>query len=195
MNRLWWAVAQSQVPLAGKRASLGMLLKRDELPGTGWRRLDQRAWLTGVVGEASDAARRAYAVESVSAIRSFKQGRSRGLLVEVIPFVSASDAESVLPTIPALFVRNRRAKTAVTTERRLEPHEVPELAAYPFVYEQSTVGRRGAGVCRYVAGTVEQVVFIIAFAAYGADNVPWAEVASVAKSQASKISNYSPGAA
>jgi hypothetical protein len=178
--------AQIELPGEGKRSSLAMLLKPDELPGAGWKKLDQRAWRTGFFPNPSDAARRARDVESVSAIRSFQQADFRWVWIEVIPLVSASDAESMLPSLPALFVSNPRAKVTVTTERRLEPNEIPDAAAYPFVYEQLTVGERGAGVARYVAGTVGHIVFIVAFSALSAD-VPWADVAAVAAAQTSKI--------
>jgi hypothetical protein len=187
VNRLRWVWAQIELPGDGKRASLAMLLKPDELPGAGWKKLDQRAWRTGFFPNPSEAARRARDVESVSAIRSFEQANSRWVWIEVIPFVSAPDAESMLPTLPALFVSNPRAKVTVTTERRLDPHEAPDVASYPFVYEQSTVGQRGAGVSRYVAGTVGHIVFIVAFSALSAD-VSWADVAAVAAAQTSKIS-------
>jgi hypothetical protein len=162
-----------------------MLLKAEDLPGAGWSGRGQRAWLTGLSPDATEAARRARGADSVSAMRFFVQAGPRLLWVEVIPLLSAPDAESLLPTLPAHFVRT---KIAVTAEQRLEPHEIPEVAAYPFVYEQSTQGRRGPGVGRYVAGTVGPILFIVAFSAVTTADVPWTDVASVAASQAAKIS-------
>ena len=103
-----------------------------------------------------------------------------------IPLVSAEDARSMLPDLETLLLSNPRAKVAVTGARRIEPQEASEVADYPFVYEQSTIGEHGPSAARYVAGTVDQVVFVVACAEFG-KGWQWNEVASVAGSQAQKV--------
>lgn len=176
-------------PRAARRDSLAMLLEAAQLPGTGWTVLDERSWRTGFMSKPTEAARRARRARTFSAIRSFELGtESRWVWIEVMPFAAPADAEAVLPSLPALFVSNPRAKVTVTGERRLEPDEIAEMADYPFVYEQATTGEHGPSAARYAAGTVEHVVFVVATSGYG-EGWSWAEVASVAASQADRIKN------
>jgi hypothetical protein len=176
-------------PKAARRESMSMLLEPSQLSPAGWTALDERSWRTGFTSKPSEAARRARRARTFSAIRSFElAAESRWLWIEVMPFAASADAEAVLPSLPTLFVSNPRAKVTVTSERRLQPDEIPEMAGNPFVYEQVTSGEHGPSAARYAAGAVGHVVFIVATSESG-DGWSWAEVASVAASQVTKIRN------
>jgi hypothetical protein len=186
VNNLQYLIAQFG-PTAARRLSQAMLLEPAELAGSGWVALDQKIWRTGTGNRTSDAGRRAHRAQTFTAMRSFRQATpSRWLWVEVVPYVSAQDALSVLPTLPARFVPNPKAEVTVVSEQFVEPSAAPEVAAFPFIYEQLTTGRHGPSAARYVAGHVEQVVFVVACSALDAA-WPWSDVAAVAFSQESRI--------
>src|SRR5580658_7353128 len=80
--------------------SLAMLLEPSELPGEGWSMLSERCWRTGFrlrLTRADSPGRRARRAGSITAARSFVQATpSREMWVEVQPFVTEADAESVV---------------------------------------------------------------------------------------------------
>jgi hypothetical protein len=90
----------------------------------------------------------------------------------------------VLPDLEKLFLRSPGIR--VTSERRLEPAEIPEVVAFPYVYEQFTTGGRASGYSRYVAGTADHVVFFVACSG-AVGSWPWSDVASVAGAQAARV--------
>lgn len=188
-----WLLLVAQLgPRAARKHAREMLVDRADLPGDGWKqgRFDL-VWRTGFRTRPSEAARRARRARTFTAIRRFKHiAPPRWLWVEVIPFTSALDALSVLPDLETLFTRNPRARA--TSEGRLEPLEIPELADFPYVYEASTIDRVGgrAGCSRYVAGAAGHVVFLVGCSGFGPDGSwPWADVAAVAAAQASRITS------
>ena len=73
--------------------------------------------------------------------------------IQVSPFASVLDAESVLPRIQENnFRRNPRAEVTVVEERKIEDQEIAGIAN-PWVFEQLSTGSRGPMASRYVAGT------------------------------------------
>ena len=189
MNRFVFALAQFG-PQSLKRTSLAMLLDDEDLPGDGWKVLGQGSWRTGFAARPSDAARRARHARTFTAIRNFHQsGASRWCWIEVIPFVSQSDAEAVLADLPSIFVRNPGIKGTITQERRVSPHDAPEAAAYPFVYEYAVISKYGESFPRMIGGVVDRILFLVSTSEYGAGLAGWSwqEVVDVASLQSVKI--------
>lgn len=85
LRRVRW-VAASRGRKPGADESLRMLLSTDDLPGGGWKQLDQRTWRTGEADPDSDWARRARESTSITAWRSFEHRRhSRWLWCQATP--------------------------------------------------------------------------------------------------------------
>jgi hypothetical protein len=81
---------------------------------------------------------------------------------------------------------NRKAQVTVTEEREIEDQHVPGVTN-SWVYEQMTTGLpNGRGATRYVAGNVDRILFVVTCSGY-LDAWPWAEVTSIAASQAVKV--------
>lgn len=99
------------------------LLAVGELPGAGWKVLDQRTWRTGVGGGAPWQSR-AWAAKSVTAWRSFEQpSTGRGLWIQATPLASSEDCADAIADLPGKSVANLRFKGEL-----VEQHDV----AVPF---------------------------------------------------------------
>jgi len=187
MNNLQFGIAQIGSK-AARAIPRSMLLERTELPGDAWKMRDQRSFRIGIFGDKNEVARRARRAGGFFAIRSFEQDVSeRWLWVEVIPYTSSSDAESRIPHLRDGLIPNSLARVRVTRERIIDPSKVPEVADYPFAFEQLTQGELGSGTSRYLGGRVENVTFAIACSGPG-EGWTWTEVASLASLQKIKVS-------
>jgi hypothetical protein len=177
-------------PRAARRFALAMALEEGELPGDDWTKQGESCFRTGsfrIGTRPSEEAGRAYGAKTFTAWRSFQRsGTSQTLSVQVIPYASAGDAESTAPKLRATWELNGRKIIALLSERQLDPNEIPEAAEYSFLYEQSILGKEGKIISRYIGGTVDNVVFLVA----GSEpdgGWRWSDVTSVAAKQALKI--------
>ena len=187
MNNLQFGIAQIGSK-AARAIPRSMLLERNELPGDTWKMRDQRSFRIGIFGDKNEVAQRARRAGRFFAIRSFEQDVSeRWLWVEVIPYTSSSDAESRVPHLRDTLIPNSLARVRVTRERDVDPLKVPDVADYPFAFEQLTHGELGPGTSRYLGGRVENVIFVIACSGSG-EGWTWTEVASIASLQKIKVS-------
>jgi hypothetical protein len=184
MNRLRFGIAQIGTKREAGR-SLAMLLGVVDLAGSGWEMLEELTWRTGAIGSPTEGARRAGRAGSVTAWRSFEQAPSRWLWAEIIPYTSSGDAESAIPHLRPSFLPNPQTEVTVTAERTIGDQVVAGVTA-PLVFEQTTAGSQGPSASRYVAGTVDRVVLIVACSGY-ADAWSWSDVVALAASQADKI--------
>ena len=145
-RRLSFVAAQIG-PEKGKAASLGMLLEVTELPGYGWKMLDERTWRTI----------RAKEIGSITAWRSFCRGNpDQAIWVQVVPFASTVDAEAAVKDTRASLLPNLRQNVKIVTERKIEDSDTSGIED-PFVFEQVTELAGGFGVTRMVSGRIERI--------------------------------------
>jgi hypothetical protein len=150
-SRLRWVLAQLGTGPAG-RSARRRLLDAAALPGSGWRRMDQRTWRTGAVANPDPWQSAARAAGSVTAWRSFKNDQ-QWLWIQTTPLADAADAAAALATAgnPAASLRNLRAR--VHTVDRREP-ELPVVLGADIVSatEETTSGPDSVYTLRCAAG-------------------------------------------
>ena len=177
---------------AGASRSLGYLPNVADLPGEGWRLLDESTWRTGwMLDKSSERAVRARKIKSVSAARSFEQyvssvGVLGGLSVQVAPYATEEDALDVLSR-PKNVTSNPRSKVRKTDERSVDWIRV-EGSPSIWAYEMETLGPKGEGVARHLMGTAGRIVFGLT-AAGSSEMWSWEEVVSLAESIVLRISH------
>nr|WTB34488.1 hypothetical protein OG781_37795 [Streptomyces sp. NBC_00830] len=103
----------------GHKAVLSRLLTSHDLPGP-WTAVDERTWLTGRAGASTPWAERARRSGSVTAWRSFHDGRDRWAWIQVVPLASESDAHRALREAGDRLLSNPRAAIRVVDERDVE---------------------------------------------------------------------------
>ena len=163
-----------------------MLLTLDDLPGEGWRALDERTWRTGRGGTRTDWAKQARDAKSITAWRSFEQvGEQRGLWCEVVPLASQEDAEAALGAVPEMGLRNLGAKVRLTNRREVA---VPPPAGGSRVWarEETTEGANGIGRALYLAWSYQQMLNILACSG-GEDRWDWPQVQALAEAQTTRV--------
>jgi hypothetical protein len=157
-----WKWVTSRVPAKRANGAFTRLLTDADLPGDGWKLLDQRAWKTGRSGADEPWARRARDAKLLTAWRSFEQAsQNRWLWVQVSPLVSESDAAAYLDAAPELFLRNARAAVTVVAEQDIEPLAL-EHETSGWAHEQRTTGARGDGVALYAGFVVGSTLAFMA---------------------------------
>jgi hypothetical protein len=173
LRRLRWAAAQ--IGAKDRSSATAALLTPADLPGEGWRILDERVWRT------KGAAR------TVTAWRSFEQiGRERWLWTQATPFPSSDEAVERLAAVPERLMRNFRADVRVTATVEPEPPTMPDVK-HVWAREEATVGPRGEGIALYVAWVYGNVVSVLACSG-SRDSWQWIDVASLAAAQTDRIS-------
>jgi hypothetical protein len=150
-SRLRWVLSQASTGSAG-RAALQRLLDPEALPGTGWRRLDQRTWRTGAVADPEPWQSAARAAGSVTAWCSFNGGK-QWLWIQTTPLADAADAAAALATAgnPTASLRNLHARVQTVARREPEP---PVVVGADLVSatEQTTTGPEPVYTLRCTAG-------------------------------------------
>jgi hypothetical protein len=170
------------------RSSRMMLLDTSDLPGDEWRVQGKRSWRTGVqLKRSNERSLRAYETGSFTAWRDYRQvvPVERSIWIEVIPYASAEDAETEIPLLRSHFVMRNDPRSKVTEERKIDDLPISGVTN-TFIYEQITLGRRGPGIARYAAGSVEHIVFLLACFSHG-EFWSWSDVTETAAKQANKI--------
>jgi hypothetical protein len=184
VNRLRFAVAQLGRK-AGARDRLACLLRLEDLPGAGWRVLDERTWRTGVAGPATPWGGRARAAGSVTAWRSFQDATGRRWVwVQVMPLVSAQDALEALGGIGDRLLGNARATVKLVREHDVEVAPFAGASAV-WAHEQHTAGPDGEGVSLLLAGVV--AVSVVVVCASGSPAWDWGAVSELAARQADHL--------
>ena len=179
--RLRWAT--SRVPRRSAERELSRLLSAGDLEGTGWRKLDERAWRTGKSGNDAPWALRAREAGLLTAWRSFEQtGAQRWMWAQISPLVSVSDADEALSTSADRFLRNFRATVTVVEHVDAQPLE---LSGQPsgWAFQQRTHGPKGEGESLYCGFVVGQTVAVLAASALRG-SWDWPELQRVAQRQA-----------
>lgn len=165
--------------------SFGILLDPSDLPGGHWRITEERSWPTGQLDPESEKSRRAMSAGGVTAWRCLEQPEPmRSAWVEVVPYASAEDAQLSLGQVPRYFVGTAQSDEVVLKEQVVEDRTVPGVSD-TWIFEKSTNGPNGVSLARYVAGTVDRLLFITCFSGQGY-LWPWAHLISLAALQAER---------
>lgn len=171
-------------PKPGADRSLKMLPSVADMPGDGWRLLDQRTFRTGRMGRATEYGNRARKLRSVTSMRSFEQvGHSRWLWAEVIPLANEEDA-AVASDDSLLVVRN--PGVTVTNEHPVTGVSVPGSSSV-WAYEQESTGPVGNGVSLCLRGTAGSIIFVVMASGF-AESWRWDDVVSIASLIVARIS-------
>jgi hypothetical protein len=168
--------------------ALNTLLTAKDLPGNGWRFLDEHTWRFSAyphhgTGEVFD---RASAHGGFVAWRSFEQTETHsGLWIQLVPYGRISDAESQVPKNSSIGVRSETFEGSVGEERPVVGYLTPGVD-HAVLFEVPTNNEGVAGISRYLCGNVENVVLVVAGTALG-DGIPWEQMVSIAALQAERI--------
>ena len=184
---------RERVGLVGSRvrrraadAEFASVLSVADLPGSGWRMTDERAWRTGRVGDDTEWSRRARDAGLLTAWRSFELDQAgRWLWVQVTPFVSDADAASALRAVPGRFLTNVRAEVTVTAGTDVEPLALRGQSA-GWAHEQQTEGRGGKGIALYSAFVVDSTLAALAASGF-TDSWSWTGLLDLAQIQADRL--------
>ena len=179
-SRFRFVLAQFGVK-RGATAQLQQLLDADDLPGTGWRRRDQRSWRTGAVAEPQPWQATASAAGLVTVWRSFSAG-PRGLWLQWAPLLTPADAELAMAHATQLGtgLRNLRGKVQLTARRDLDPAPGVAGARLVSATEEDTTGSPVLTL-RCVAGAA-----LLVLCASG-PGWSWPDVVSVAELQLARL--------
>ena len=185
-KRIQFGLAQLG-PKANKKAALSLILEAKDLPGEGWKRIDQRAWRAGILGAPTPWSERARASHNLVSFRSFEQvGASRWLFFQVNPLVSHEDAMAALANHDlGSGLRNLRSEVTIVDSYPIEGLSVPGFEAVREL-DQNTTGPRGASKARSFYGVVGNTFILAAFSCLG-DRWSWDEVHSIAQTQALRL--------
>jgi len=163
-----------------------MLLGPDDLPGEGWKRVDERTWRTGEADPGAGWAQRAREGASISGWRSFKQpGSSRWIWCQATPLASAEDVATAMTDLLSRLLRNLGADVEVIAEREVDAPAVPG-AGRLWAHEQGTTGPRGDGLALYLAAQVGRGLSIVC--AFGGEGSwDWPTLAGIASVQVRRV--------
>jgi hypothetical protein len=156
----------------------GILSTADER----WRRLDQRAWRTGLVPAPAPWQAAARAAGAVTVGRSFATTH-RWLWLQWSPLVSAADARAGLAAVndPAAAVSNPRAEVELVRRRVIEPAPAVAGAEVVTAREDDTTGPEPVHTLSCAAGR-----HLLVLSASG-DGWQWPDVVALAELQLSRL--------
>jgi hypothetical protein len=185
MNAFEYLIAQFGSS-SKRRISKAMVLDLADISGLDWTIQSQFSWRSGLVRNSSERDKRARKAGLFIAVRAFKTNvPGKGVWVEVMPFVSQEDAEASVSKLFATARRNPKSEVTTIEIKVIDDLEVPGVRN-TFVQEASTTGEIGNGAERSIAGSVDNIAFIVS-CYYPGNEWPWGEVNSLATLQAEKI--------
>ncbi len=163
-----------------------MLLHTADMAGPGWEIVEERTWPTGELDPKSEKSQRALRAGGITAWRSLGQpGLSRSGWVEVVPYATADDARLSLRQVPRYFVGASGPDETVVAEQVIDDQILPGVPD-TWIFEKATTGSGGTTQARYVAGTVDRILFLTCLSDRS-EPWPWADVMGVAGLQADRI--------
>ncbi len=166
--------------------SFAMLLGPGHFPGPGWAVVEERSWPTGQLDPQSGKSQRALEFGGITAWRSLdQQGHRSAAWVEVVPYASATDADTSLRQVPRFFTGPGQPDETVHDEREVEDQSIPGCPR-AWIFEKSTLGPAGSRWSRYVGLTVDRILVLACFTRWGRP-WPWAEAIDLVVRQAEQV--------
>ena len=173
---------------SGKAESLGLLLQSEDMPGDGWRTLDERTWRTGVATPHSERSVRGAKIGSVTAWRSFaRTGPDLGAWIQIVPFSSRLDAQSAVADVQVSLLPNLRQQVKVVDERVIDGASIQGLETV-WALDQTTVIATGPGTTTFVSGASDR--FLLIFACSGpSEGWEWSQVEQFVRGKLKSFAN------
>lgn len=174
--------------LSKRVGALNRLLNSKDLPAVGWKLKSEHSWRNGAFGRvvAGEIAERAIQTREYSSSRSFVlPNSSLGLIIHVLPYASASDAESSVPTSTSEFAKNRKFEG-----QRIREEKISDLMVAGFdttsVFETQVLIEEDVTRNWHVCGSVGKfVVTVVCSSSDERFNLD--DVKEIAELQAKKI--------
>jgi hypothetical protein len=172
-----------------RRRAVRMGVDAQELPGGGWRLMDELCARSGFITPHwnSERSRRARRTGEFSYQRFYgRESPHRELMLGTVPYGSCDDAAKAAPGMLPSIIKDPHFRGAFTME--LENAEFAALGvANPVAKERwHTGGPRGPLNAKFVSGVVAQIVLVIAYGEWG-DGVAWSEVEEVTQLLAQRV--------
>jgi hypothetical protein len=185
-----WMIIRAKMATIGPKPNqervVSMLLSLVDLPGSGWTMVNEYTARTFTTRKAGEVGRRLHEVRSITAWRCFDTGvPRRSVQISLTPYASPEDARSSLSSVLGLVGRKPLTHATITEARIVEGMDVLGVDEV-LAYEEHFVNRQGSGVSRVVAGTIEEIRFMIGLAALD-DEWSWGDMTSIASTQVEKI--------
>jgi hypothetical protein len=169
---------------SGAEETLLRLLEVPDLPGAGWRVVDERTWRTGSQRREEAWVHRAHQIGSVTGWRSFRCG-DRWLWVQLVPLANVDDGPDALRSVPRGALRNLRSKVVVESEAEVTSLVVPG-AEITRALEQRTSGQP-PGTTLMLAWTAQSD--LVVSAASGTPEWSWDELTAIAAKQCVRLTS------
>lgn len=166
-----------------RKHAFDMLICVGDLPGPGWQELNRHSRRVGAA-ESGPIARRARETGEFTALRRFRhEDPPGGMMAQVLPLATSSDAEKQVVAFPSTGIRWQ----GVTTVEDhflddVQVEGVDQLIAWESVTERDDV----RGTSRKIAGRVGRVTFLVTASAAG-PGWPLVDLVAIASSQATRI--------
>lgn len=176
----------------GARTTLALLPTENDLPGTGWMRVDQRTWRTGVVftdaGRAGESAFhqecQRHSVLSKSTLSAVALGASGAL-------TSTDDARAAI-VADITFGGNPRFRGKITSQGEVAGIDVA-ASDLSRAFEYRTVIKAGDGISRILTGCALSFDYALGMSSESGD-IPWQWIQAVADEMVRKVLAGQPGA-
>lgn len=179
--RLSWVA--SRVSRRRAHDALAVLLGVDDLPGDGWRLIDERAWRTGVIQKTEPWAQRARRAGCLTAWRSFEQSApQRWIWIQTAAVESDTDALAALEAAARSRLANLRAEFKMVSEVEVDPPAILG-ATKAWARETHSSGPRGEGIALLMACAVDSTVVALCCSGL-VDSWRWSDVVALAERQA-----------
>ncbi|WP_345654416.1 hypothetical protein [Streptomyces siamensis] len=176
---------------ARRRDALSHLLAVTDL-SEGWQLVDERTWWTGRRGPATEWGTRARRQGSVTAWRSFHDGKGRWMWIQVVPLATRDDADTALHAVKERLLGNTTAAVEVVGER--DVHVQPIVGATAMWAREQQVrsadGAGGGGVALLMAAAVDSNVLVLNLS--GDPSWDWPAARDLAARQAAVLTGASP---
>ncbi|HMT26179.1 MAG TPA: hypothetical protein PKA24_14060 [Microthrixaceae bacterium] len=184
-SRIRWLRA-SFGPKADKGAALDLLVDCEDLPGDGWRKVDQRTWRTGEGGFNGDWARRARDLGSITGWRSFhSKPTGRWAWVQVVPLASRDDALDALAVMPGAMLANLRFEGEV--RETFDGEGPPVTGASATWSSRSVIGLDGVATDNAILAAVFDTWLVVANLSAPASPHNWDVVHEVIALQSARL--------
>lgn len=176
-----------QIGSSSKRQkALNRVLTETELPGTGWKKIGERSWRTGLAKPLSGTSRRALMAGGFNVLRHFRSRElQKWLFIQIWTCSSPEDASVLAPRLPAARMLPRPGVN-VTPREFLQVVGGAELENSRAWQVRTSRGEL-KGTQRSISGRSENVAFLVSGTVHVPDEWPWDELGAIATAQATKI--------
>lgn len=169
--------------------SFALLLAPEDLPGRGWRVVEERSWPTGQLDSTSAKSRRAAGAGGMTAWRKLIGADRAEAWVEVVPYASVDDARIARGQVSTYFVGvvpdGGSIIEEVTVDRPVDGLDDP------WILDKTTSGAAGVRRARTVCGALGSLLVLTCLSG-PVERWTWDEALELATRQAERVSRTAP---